>query len=195
MSLQPLPIPPMRQVWLRPNLRALSISLILPALLLAAGLAMLLLIDGTGTWATLRLVGWGLVALAAVVAGLFIYVMRMPRLAYQNGYLLVYLRSMAPVRVPIDLVECFFLGQDAGFVSSPGGKEMETSTIVVRLAESAAEWRHVEVNPSLGRWCDGYITIRGTWCEPISGPLMKELNARLVEAHRSQRLKREVETA
>ena len=38
------------------------------------------------------------------------------------------------------------------------GEELETSTIVVRLAEAAAEWRFREVKPALGAWCDGYIT-------------------------------------
>jgi hypothetical protein len=37
------------------------------------------------------------------------------------------------------------------------------------------------VKPALGAWCDSYVTIRGTWCEPLNGELIRRLNRRLRE--------------
>ena len=50
--------------------------------------------------------------------------------------------------------------------------------------DAAHEWRRSETKPSLGHWCDGYITIRGTWCEPLSIELVNRLNTRLFEVTR-----------
>lgn len=127
-------------------------------------------------------------AIALLVAIPIAQGIRMPRLGYEDEYLLVYLRGAQPIQVPIEIVEVFFLGQGPAMVKAKGGESAETSTIVVRLAESAAEWHEREVNPSLGQWCDGYIVIRGTWCEPINTDLLESLNHRLVEVHRKRRL-------
>jgi len=113
------------------------------------------------------------------------------RLAYEAGYLLVNLGATGgPIRVPIDVVECFFLGQGPTLLPRPfltHDAIDETSTIIVRLAESASEWKHLDVKAALGLWCDGYITIRGTWCEPITVDLVRRLNHHLVDAHREAR--------
>ena len=115
-----------------------------------------------------------------------------PRLAYHSGQLLVYLRPGRPIQVPIDIVECFFLGQGDSFLGrSPfdsNSTSKQTSTVVVRLAEAAREWKQIEVQPALGHWCDGYIVIRGTWCEPLNGELVRQLNERLIKAHRLRRV-------
>jgi hypothetical protein len=114
-----------------------------------------------------------------------------PRLAYSSGKLLVFLQDGEPIAVPIDIVECFFLGQGASLLpralEGPRGEAGEAATIVVRLAEAAVEWSHRDVLPALGHWCEGYITIRGTWCEPINQELVAGLNQKLIAAHRSVR--------
>ena len=56
---------------------------------------------------------------------------------------------------------------------------------MIRIADSATEWRQQEVKPQLGKWCEGYITIRGTWCEPLSIDLINRLNERLAEVNRA----------
>ena len=144
------------------------------------------------SWLTLKVI------LALVAIWLWLRVIMLinhaylPRLAYQRGDLLVFLRYRRPWRVPVSQVECFFLGQGDSMLAS--ARESETSetptktrTIVVRLAEAAKDWQARDVRPELGRWCDGYITIRGTWCEPMSPELVKQLNSRLVKIHRHQR--------
>lgn len=177
----------MRECWLRPNRRILSLSLVLSALAVVGGLMLAWFFPAGGQrawagWLGLALAGTGLLAAAT-----FFYTLRLPRLAYEDGQLLVYLRSTTPERAPIEMVECFFLGQGPSLLRTPDGTEAETSNIIVRLAERGLEWRDRETNPALGEWRCGYITVRGTWCEPITPELVKRLNQRLAAIHRQQR--------
>ena len=182
----------MRECWLRPNRRVLLVAIALLALL--ALLASMLAIGQwwPGSWLTLK------VMLALVASGLWLRVIMLvnhaclPRLAYQQGDLLVFLRQRRPLRVPVSQVECFFLGQGDSMLAAARESQTaetltKTRTIVVRLAEAAKDWQARDVRPELGRWCDGYITIRGTWCEPMTPELVKQLNSRLVKIHRQQR--------
>ncbi len=175
-----------REVWLRPNRRVFSVGIIILALSLAGSIFLI----ATSRHLAVTIVGWTMGALTLLLVLFAIRTMMRPRLAYDDGFLLVYLGSAQPHRVPIELVECFFLGQGPSLLPAPtvAGKSdsPESATIVVRLAESAEDWKHVEVRPSLGQWCDGYITIRGPWCEPINDDRLKQLNHRLVATHRQQ---------
>ncbi|HUG69071.1 MAG TPA: hypothetical protein VMM76_15080 [Pirellulaceae bacterium] len=183
-----------RVPWLHTNRRALWLGIVVlsPALLIAIGCV---------TLAADTLVRWIAAAAALVLAyaiGLCVYLMFQPRLSYANERLCVRLRPGPPLQVPIEIVECFFLGQGPTLLPRPFGKRdkvEETSTIVVRLAESADQWKHFDVKPALGLWCDGYITIRGTWCEPITNELLKRLNGNLIAAHREVRAKAQAELA
>lgn len=170
-------------------------GLVTPALALAAGAALVLFAWGRERTGFYFWSGTTLIVLG-IAGGLgTLLLLRQPRLAYGNGELWVFLGTPLPIRVPIDLVECFFLGHGPSLLAPANDKEPETQTIVVRLAESATDWKHRDVKPALGHWCDGYIVIRGTWCEPISPELVQRLNARLVEAHRQERQAREDQTA
>lgn len=177
----------MRECWLKTNRRALAVTLACPILLLllAAGLGFLGACSGTYRWMIFVAVPVAVIAVA--VGFVIICAMKLPRLGYEDGYLLVYVCGRHPIRVPVDIVEVFFLGQGPSLVKAKDGGPAETSTIVVRLAESAAEWHNRQVDPALAEWAGGYIVIRGTWCEPINAELMKRLNSRLVEVHRQQR--------
>ena len=125
------------------------------------------------------LLGFGLLLVIALLAQL-----RRPRLAYRDGHLLAWMRSGPPIRVPIECVECFWLGQTSSLLPGKRHERTETAALVIRIADSAAEWRHQEVKAQLGTWCDGYVTIRGTWCEPLNIPLVNRLNERLAEVSR-----------
>ena len=168
-----------REIWLRPNRRALWFGTVPPSLLFLLG-----------AWITFGLeqpvahwrlwVGGALMLVGGVLAGGLISQMRRPRIAYRHGEVLFYLRSSTPLAVPAELVEAFFLGQ--GPLVLPGApQEDATVNLVARLSQRAPEWSHREVKPALGRWCDGYVTIRGTWCEPLNGEVIRRLNHRLRE--------------
>ena len=108
-------------------------------------------------------------------------------MAYEPGKLLVYLGRPEPVRVPIEVIEVFFVGQGASNLPPLKGREPETTNIIVRLAESAPEWKHRDVDPRFAHWCEGYITLRGAWCEPIGETALRRLNKRLVEVQRERK--------
>jgi hypothetical protein len=122
---------------------------------------------------------------------------RQPRLAYANGQLEVYL-ARQPLRVPIEIVECFFMGQGPSFLPAmPIGDSKaapDTANLIVRLAESEPDWKHRDVWPRLGQWCEGYITIRGAFCEPLSKEVAGKLNHRLVEVHRERSRAKQLES-
>jgi hypothetical protein len=178
----------MPEVWLRPNHRALAVMMALPAVLLGVTAAALVvsLVTRQNAWVSIGLAVAVLLFLWMLVP--LIHMSRLPRLAYADGELLVYLPPHMPARVPIDVVEVFFLGQGDAPLPKLAGRDTETQNIVVRLAESAAEWKQRPVGGAYGLWCENYITIRGSWCEPITPELMQQINDRLIAV---QRLRRE----
>ena len=173
----------MRETWLLPNQRILWTSMLLPAMVVVGAVIALVVTRDEG-WSAFRIVSLVIGGTGLVMIVLLWMSLRTPRLAYESAHLLVYLRAGRPIRVPIELVEVFFMGQGP---AQPSGGPAESSNVVVRLAERAEEWKRMDVKPALGQWCDGYITIRGTWCEPLLPEVVERLNRRLVAAHRAER--------
>ncbi|HTU26520.1 MAG TPA: hypothetical protein VMF30_14030 [Pirellulales bacterium] len=168
----------MAETWLKTNRRALAFGLLLPALLAAIGIVLLARSEALG----LRMLGWVLALVGTAGLALVARQFWVPRLAYDQGHLLVYLRSGPPDRVPIDVVEGFLLGQGPTMLPGRRYHNTEAATVVIRLAEAASDWADRETKPAFGRWCGGYITLRGTWCEPLSVDLVQGLNRRLHDA-------------
>ena len=102
-----------------------------------------------------------------------------PRLAVRGGVLLVGLRFGSSIRMPLEVTECAFFGRGPGDIPGRGEKEIKVINLVVRLDQRATEWAKREVWPAFGSWTDGYITIRGTWCEPLTLEVVQHINQRL----------------
>jgi hypothetical protein len=82
--------------------------------------------------------------------------------------------------VPAHIVESFFVGQ--GPATLPGGTQNHrTANLIARLSQRETDWARRDVKPALGKWCDGYVTINGTWCEPLDDAVVRRLNRRLHE--------------
>jgi hypothetical protein len=171
----------MTEVWLHANRRVLLMALV-PALALTLVGALLL---GSAASGLVRGIAWALVALGIALTIGLSGQLRRPRIAFRNGEVLFNLRSGAPVAVPAELVEAFFLGQGPANLPNVDGKPAETVNLVARISQKAPEWAKVEVKPALGNWCEGYVTIRGTWCEPLDGEVIRRLNRRLREIRES----------
>lgn len=177
----------MAEPWLLTNRRALLLGMVVPVVLgtLAGGALLWSVMTSQPWW--LQLVLLVVVVVPVWMLGELLYALTRPRLAYEDGQLLVYLEPARATRVPIEIVEVFFLGQGPGSLPTIGGREPETQNVIVRLAESATEWKHRDVRPAIGQWCESYITIRGSWCEPITPGLMRRLNQRLAEIQRERK--------
>jgi hypothetical protein len=169
----------MSETWLKPNRRILTAALALP---LAAALFGGWLLAAGGRWSFWS--GFVLLVAAGLSAGWLIRKMFCPRLAYRRGQLFVGLSGGDPIGIPIELVECFFLGRAETVLSGKAGLESRALAIVIRLSEVATDYQSQPLKSSLGVWKDGYITVRGTWCEPISGPLVVSLNESLSRVQR-----------
>jgi hypothetical protein len=113
---------------------------------------------------------------------------RRPRLGYEQGELLVFSGGLRPVRVPIEIVEVIFRGQ--GVAGAGPAAELQTANLVVRLAERETSWHRREMRGTFGSWQDGYVTLRGAWCEPIHTELIHGVNRRLVEIKRAHQVAR-----
>jgi hypothetical protein len=177
----------MRETWLRVNTRALALAMALPAALALVGLLALVTPWPDRLTAAAMIVGWALIGMAGILVALLVWQMGQARLAYDHGHLLLNLRAGGPIRVPIEVVEGFLLGQGPSYLPGKEAHKLETSTLVIRLAERASEWEQVAVKPALASWCHHYVTIRGTWCQPLSVDLVNRLNARLAEVTRESR--------
>lgn len=169
----------LRETWVACNRRPLWLSLPIP-LAAAAGAAW-----GAAVWDAWWLRGLAAAAAAAAGAGALgvLRLLATPRLACDGRDLLFYLRLGPPLRVPAEAVEVVFRGQGP----ARAGGAAEAANLVLRLAESRTELHRRAVQPQLGSWCDGYVTLLGAHCEPVTAELVLRLNRRLVETHRALR--------
>jgi hypothetical protein len=163
---------PMRETWLRTNRRILGLGMIFPTVGLAVGLWLLWL--KSPVWQ----IGLTVIGFSAVAIALLAWQMTVPRLAGDEGELLIYLRPGRPIRLPAEFAECFFLSSGAGKLATPHG-DVPVRNLVMRVAERAVEYQERTVTPVLGSWSQGYITFHGAWCEPLNLELVTNLNAKL----------------
>jgi hypothetical protein len=167
----------MTETWLQSNRRVLGMAMVPAAALAGVGLLLATAVQST----LLRIISGALVAVGAALMLGLANQLRRPRIAYRDGEVLFYLRAGAPVAVPMEVVEAFFLGQGPAYLPLSKGSGAETVNLVARLSQQAPEWAHLPVKEALGHWCEGYVTIRGTWCEPLNGEVIRRLNHRLRE--------------
>ena len=173
-----------RSVWVQANGRPGGLIF---GLAVAAGVVLVLLARlwnqpfGSGAWL-------GVAGLIAAGAGAGLLTLR-PRLVLDRESLRVHLAPGRIDRVPLDVVECFFLGSrlepPAPGDDTTGGERVRT--LVMRIAERA---RDHAARPTLslwGAWSEGSVTFDGRWCEPLSVDLVRRLNRELAAAKRSAR--------
>ncbi|MCG8584900.1 MAG: hypothetical protein MI757_09335 [Pirellulales bacterium] len=177
----------MPEPWLLANRRAVAMGMVVPALIGVVGLILATGVVESWSFMWLRLVGGFIVVLAVFVLVAMCQQIRRPRIAYDDGNLLVYLALSSPFAVPLEHVECFLLGQGPAYLPGQESDGSEVVTVVVRLAEKATDYARRDVKPALGSWCDGHITIRGTWCEPLDENVVKRLNRKLAETNRKRK--------
>ena len=170
----------MREIWLRGNRRAIWIGTLPPALVGLLG-AWLVVRPAPLESGLLRWIGAAFVLGGGALIAALVTQLRQPRISYNDGRVAFHLRWGPPVEVPVELVEAFFLGQGPTMLVGQQLRNEPTVNLVARLSQREPQWHHREVKPALGAWCDGYVTIRGTWCEPLNGELVRLLNHRLRE--------------
>ncbi len=139
-----------------------------------------------------RLLWW--IGLAVVLIGLAVVVRQWrwamtPRLALQDDHLLLYGGSGKGhlVRLPLEDVECFFFGKTDSHLTDRTGEKVPSHAVVIRIRERASQWQSGPLQPSLGTWGEGYVTLRGTWCEPLTVEKVRQMNATLAAVKRDRK--------
>ncbi|TWU24597.1 hypothetical protein [Bythopirellula polymerisocia] len=172
----------MPEVWLRSNRRVIALGLLPVALLSVAGVLLYVKAESS----LLAIVAFGFLALSGLLLFVIMKQLFSPRVAYSEGYVLFYLKAGPPIAVPVHVVEAFFLGQGPAHLPLVPADSRLAINLVARLSQKETQWAEVEVKPALGRWSEGYVSIRGSWCEPLTGDLIRRLNRRLGEVSREQ---------
>lgn len=171
------------EIWLRGNLRPVG-GLVAAAGALA-GLG-LIVAGAVGAPVGLRwaVAGGGAAAVGAAVA-LAVAAAR-PRLQRRGGLLRVRLMPLVTHDVPLDVVECVFLGSrplHGDSDEAEGGQRV--ATLVMRIAERAVDWQSRPTFRAWGTWDEGNVVFDGRWCEPLSGDVARQVAGRLLEARRA----------
>lgn len=168
------------EVWLRGNARpAVMLATVMAAAAAVAAAAVALLTPPAWIWGIVAAV-----VLADVAAAIgLVWSSTRPRLVCRGDTLEVRLSPLGVERVPVEVVECVFPGSDS-LGGDPHAVTRRVSTLVLRLAERAVEWRSRPLASPWGTWEDGSIVFDGRWCEPLSAAVASDVSARLLEARR-----------
>ena len=174
---------PAEEIWLRGNARPAGL-LVAVACAAGTGLTVLAVFPPTRAIALPLAIAFALVA-GPLVAGLARAGSR-PRLARRGAVLRVRLAPLVAHDVPLEFVECFFMGSHV--LPAPDGRDdrpgQRVGTLVMRIAERAAAWQARPTCAAWGTWADGAVVFDGRWCEPLSLELARRLSGRLVDAKR-----------
>lgn len=139
--------------------------------------------------------GVGLLAVVigglAVAAVMVVRLAAAPRLQRYGDLLLVRIGPFSVERLPLETVECFFLGSQPldrrGSPTAGDEPAFRVGTLVVRVAERAAR-QHADEWTARGPWAvweDGYCVIDGRWTEPLTVDVLRRINGRLSQAKRA----------
>lgn len=174
-------------IWLRGNLRPVA-WLALVAAVVAGGLIVALALSASSLPSFL-LVAVPFCGMAAGIVGVLAYAAARPRLERVGGCLRVRLSPTTVEDVPLDAVECFFQGSNpinrSGEPTCGDHAAFRVNTLVMRLAERAADFSKRATFTPWGTWDDGYVVFDGRWCEPLSADLARRLSRQLVDAKRT----------
>jgi len=177
----------MVETWLRPNRRVLWLGCTAPLLTTVVGALIVVWRYRQNTLDGWLFFGLGLLMLgAAAVAGLLLMLMQ-PPVACDPRHVRFHLGQWRSIHVPMEAIDCFFLGEGSSGLGSRASGKVKASHLVVRFAERAVEWHNRDMKPAFGKWQDGYLSIYGTWCESLDEDLVRELNKRLAAAKRIAR--------
>lgn len=173
------------EIWLRGNLRPVAWL----ALMMAVVLGLLIAVVSTVAAGPLyRLLVVAFCGIAAALVGTLASVAARPRLERRGDSLQIRLSPTAVQYVPLDAVECFFQGSNpiarSGEPTCGDHAAFRVNTLVMRLAERAADVSSRPTFTPWGTWDDGYVVFDGRWCEPLSADLARGLSRRLVDAKR-----------
>ena len=167
--------------WLRGNLRPVAG---MAAMLIAGNLALVAVVAVAQAEPVWWWVAAAVAVLSVAVATTVAATARRPRLERVGDRLRVRLAPGRAEDVPLEMVECFFMGSQLIGPAADDAPRYRVGTLVMRIAERARSWQTRPTLAAWGDWKDGAVVFDGRWCEPLSVELARRLSGWLVEAKR-----------
>jgi hypothetical protein len=168
-------------IWLHNNARVQFVAI----MFILAGLGNMLLSLVMQTWPLWTRLTLGLAGSLATCISLVLTCLNFgARVTYASDSLWLRFGMIRPLQLPVEVVEVFLSGEEPIPQTAGGKVDVTTTNVVIRVAERAVDWHFREIPTVFGRWCGGYVVMRGLWCQPITAALLEELNNRLVRAKR-----------
>ncbi len=133
----------------------------------------------------LRVPAAGVVLLGACWSWAAAWYVFLPRVELRGGELWLRLHPAHRVQIPLQHVEAFLLNQGPAMPQEKLRDKALATCLVVRVAEKAHPWSQQRMATLLAIWCGPYITLRGTWLEPLSVEKVNRLNELLYQAKQS----------
>ena len=174
--------------WLRSNLRLAGLLAVIASFLFLSSLA----ICGVALWFTGGLSGVaflfsaGLGILSCII-GYIAFTAKQGRIFLKDSELIVRIGPASVERLPLDAVECFFLGSQpldhSGDPVASDEAAFRVGTLVVRVAERYGHLASGRRGP-WACWEDGYLVVDGRWSEPLVVETLRRINGRLAVAKR-----------
>ena len=174
--------------WLKANLRLAGLLAVVAFFFFLSSLAVcgIAVWNSGGVSVVAFLCSAGLGMLACFI-GYVAFTAKQGRIFLQDSELMVRIGPASIEKLPLDAVECFFLGsQPLDRSGDPVASEeaaFRVGTLVVRVAERYGHLASGRRGP-WACWEDGYLVVDGRWSEPLVVETLRRINGRLAVAKR-----------
>ena len=174
--------------WLRANLRLAGLLAAVASFLLLSSLT----VCGIAVWTSggisvLAFLCSAVLGILACIIGYVAFTAKQGRVFLEDSELFVRLGPASIERLPLDAVECFFLGSQlldrSGDPVPSEEAAFRVGTLVIRVAERYGHLASGRRGP-WARWEDGYLVVDGRWSEPLVVETLRRINGRLAVAKR-----------
>ena len=177
-----------KQNWLTSNLRLAGLLAGLAVFLVAVSLVLCgIALRFTGGISLVMLLCAAVLGTLGGTVGAVASMAKKARVFLDGAFVMVRTGPASLEKIPLDAVECFFLGsQPLDRAGEPVGVEnadFRVGTLVVRIAERFGDIASARRGPWAG-WEDGYLVVDGRWSEPLVVETLRRINGRLTVAKR-----------
>ena len=177
-----------KQNWLTSNLRLAGLLAGLAVFLVAVSLVLCgIALRFAGGISLMVLLCAAVLGTLGGTVGAVAFMAKKERVFLDGAFVMVRTGPASLEKIPLDAVECFFLGsQPLDRAGEPVGAEdadFRVGTLVVRIAERFGDIASARRGPWAG-WEDGYLVVDGRWSEPLVVETLRRINGRLAVAKR-----------
>ena len=177
-----------KQTWLTSNLPLASLLAGLAAFLVVVSLVLCgIAFRFSGGISLVVLLCAAVIGTFSGTLGVVAFMARKERVFLEGSFVMVRMGPASLEKIPLDAVECFFLGsQPLDRLGEPVVAEdadFRVGTLVVRIAERFGDIASARRGPWAG-WEDGYLVVDGRWSEPLVVETLRRINGRLAVAKR-----------